>query len=222
MKIFLDTANIDEIKKTLPWGIISGLTTNQKIFLSEKGCNFKERVTEILGLIDGPVSIEVTDNTVEGIVKEAKEYSKWGDNVVIKVPMYGNGDGLKAVSMLKKENITTNMTALMSINQVMLAASAGAAYASLFFNRIKDNGEDPQIVIHESRKLLDSGDFDTNIIVGSIRSPTDLSQAAMAGAHILTIPYKILIQMPQHPKTEETIKEFDSAWLEFKKTECIK
>ncbi len=221
MKIFLDTANIDEIRNILPWGIISGLTTNQKIFLSEKGCNFKSRVMEILELIEGPVSIEASANDVESIIKEAREYSSWGSNVVIKVPMFGNGDGLRAVSELEKEGIKTNMTALMCVNQVMLAASAGATYASIFFNRVKDYKEDPQVVIRESRELLEKWNFKTRIIVGSIRSPADLSQAAVAGAHILTIPYKILLQMPQHPKTEETIKEFDLAWQEFKKAETF-
>ncbi len=219
MEIFLDTASIDEIKNILPWGIIKGLTTNQKIFLAEKGCNFKERVKEILELIDGPVSIEVTSNEEEKIINEAREYAAWGDNVVIKVPMFGDGSGLKVVSILEKEGIKTNMTALMCINQVMLAASAGATYASIFYNRVKDFGEDPKAVVRESRDFLDRGKFKTKIIVGSIRKPDDLQQAAVAGAHILTIPYKIFVQMPQHPKTEETIKEFDSAWVEFKRAE---
>ncbi len=219
MEIFLDTASIDEIKNILPWGIIKGLTTNQKIFLAEKGCNFKERVKEILELIDGPVSIEVTSNEEEKIINEAREYAAWGNNVVIKVPMFGDGSGLRVVSVLEKEGIKTNMTALMCVNQVMLAASAGATYASIFYNRVKDSGEDPKVVVRESRELLDRGNFRTKIIVGSIRKPDDLKEAAVAGTHILTIPYKILMQMPQHPKTEETIKEFDSAWVEFKRAE---
>lgn len=219
MEIFLDTANIEEIKKILPWGIISGLTTNQKIFLQEKGCNFKERVIKIFDLIDGDVSIEATSNKVEDIINEAREYSNWGSNVVIKVPMFGNGDGLKAVSVLENEGIKTNMTALTSVNQVMLAALAGATYASIFFNRVKDYGDDPQAITRESREVLDRAGFETKIIVGSIRDLTDLSQAAIAGAHVLTIPYKILTQMPYHEKTDETIKEFDLAWMEFKEAE---
>jgi transaldolase len=219
LDIFLDTANLDEIEQILPWGIISGLTTNQKIFLAEKGCNFGDQIKQILSLINGPVSIEVTTNQVDGIIKEAREYATWGENVVIKVPMLGDGGGLRAVSLLEKEGIKTNATILMSSNQVLLAAKAGATYASLFFRRIKDYGDDPERVIRESRAIIDSGGFRTKVIVGSIRDPEDVNRAALSGAHIVTIPYKILIQMPRHPKTEETIKEFDLAWQEFKRAE---
>ena len=219
LEIFLDTANLGEIKKILPWGVISGLSTNQKIFLAEKGCNFKEHVKQILSLISGPVSIEVTTSGVEGIIREAREYASWGENVVIKVPMLGDGEGLKAISLLEGEGITTNATILMSSNQVLLAAKAGATYASLFFRRIKDYGDDAERVVRESRAIIDSGEFKTKIIVGSIRDPEDVNRAALSGAHIITIPYKILIQMPRHPKTEETIKEFDLAWQEFRKAE---
>jgi transaldolase len=219
LEIFLDTANLSEIKKILPWGVISGLTTNQKIFLAEKGSNFKQLVRRILSLVNGPVSIEVTTNEVEGIIKEAREYASWGENVVIKVPMLGNGKGLRAISFLEGEGIKTNATVLMSSNQVLLAAKAGATYTSLFFRRIKDYGDDPERVVRESRAIIDSGGFKAKIIVGSIRDPEDVNRAALSGAHIITIPYKILIQMPRHPKTEETIKEFDLAWKEFRKAE---
>jgi transaldolase len=218
MDIFIDTANTTEIKKILPWGIISGVTTNQKIFLAEKGCNFKDRVMEILSLVDGPVSVELTktSGSDEELINEAVEYSSWNrKNVTVKVPMFGDGRGLKIVTELKKRNVKTNMTALISANQVMLAAKAGATFASIFFNRVRDAGEDAEQVVRESRSLLDSMSSQTRIIAGSIRKPKDVNEAAVAGAHIVTIPYKILIQMPYHPKTEETIKEFDRAWLEF-------
>jgi transaldolase len=221
-EIFLDTASIKEIKEILPWGIISGVTTNQKIFLAEKGVNFKDRVLEILSLVDGPISVELT-KTAEGdeeLVKEAKEYSRWNPkNIVIKVPMFGDGRGLRIVSRLKKENIKTNMTCMITTNQVMLAAKAGATYASIFFNRVRDSGIDPLKVIQESKRIIEEGLFSSKIIVGSIRKPEDVTEAAVAGAHIITIPYKILMQMPSHQKTEDTIKEFDQAWLEFKKCE---
>lgn len=222
LEIFLDTASVKEIKEILPCGIISGVTTNQKIFLAEKGCNFKERVMEILSLVDGPLSVELTktDRSDDELIAEAVEYSRWSPkNITIKVPMSGDGRGLRIVNQLRQQNVKTNMTALISTNQVLLAAKAGATYASIFFNRVKDAGEDAERVVRESRALLDKMDTPTKIIVGSIRKPEDVTQAAIAGAHIITIPYKILVQMPFHPKTEETIKEFDRAWEEFKQAE---
>ena len=222
MEIFLDTASIREIKEILPWGLISGITTNQKIFLAEKGCNFKDRVQEILSLVNGPLSVELTrtDGTDEELIKEALEYSRWSPrNIVIKVPMFGNGRGLKIISQLRRRRVKTNATALISVNQVMLAAKAGATYASIFFNRVKDAGEDAERAVRESRALLDRMGSPTKIIVGSIRRPEDVAQAAVAGTHVITIPYKILTQMPYHKKTEETIAEFDRAWQEFKLAE---
>lgn len=222
MEIFLDTASVKEIKDILPWGIISGVTTNQKIFLKEKGVNFKDRVLEILSLVDGPLSVELTKTTGsdEDLVEEAREYSSWDPkNVVIKVPMFGDGRGLRIVNRLREENIKTNMTCMMTANQVLLSTKAGATYASIFFNRVKDSGGDAVKVVEESRHMIDAGGFATRIIVGSIRKPEDVNEATIAGAHIITVPYKILVQMPYHWKTEETIKEFDKAWQEFKQTE---
>jgi transaldolase len=225
VKIFLDTASVKEIREIQPWGIISGVTTNQKIFLAEKGVNFKDRVLEILSLVDGPISVELTKTACsdDELIEEAKEYSHWNPkNIVIKVPMFGNGRGLRIVSRLRKEKIKTNMTCMITTNQVMLAAKAGATYASIFFNRVRDCGIDPVRVIQESRRIIEEGHFTSKIIVGSIRKPEDVNEAAVAGAHIITIPYKILVQMPFHQKTEDTIKEFDQAWTEFKKAECAR
>ena len=222
MEIFLDTASVKEIKEILPWGVISGVTTNQKIFLAEKGVSFRDRVHEILSLVDGPLSVELTKTagSDDDLVEEAKEYSSWNPKkVVIKVPMFGNGRGLRIVNRLKKENIKSNITCMISTNQVLLAAKAGATYASIFFNRVRDSGGDPVRVIQESKRIIEEGNFSTRIIVGSMRKPEDVNEAAVAGAHIITIPYKILMQMPFHQKTEDTIREFDQAWLEFKKAE---
>jgi len=221
MEIFLDTASVEEIKAILPWGIISGVTTNQKIFSVEKGVNFRQRILEILALMDGPLSVELTKTSGidEELVKEAQEYASWNPNIVIKVPMWGDGRGLRIAHKLKELGIKTNMTCMMTANQVLLATKVGATYASVFFNRVKDSGGDPLKVIQESRRVIDLGGFSTRIIAGSIRKPEDVNEAAVAGAHIITIPYKILVQMPYHWKTEETIKEFDQAWLEFKKAE---
>jgi transaldolase len=225
VEIFLDTASVKEIKDILPWGIISGVTTNQKIFLAEKGVNFKDRVHEILSLVEGPISVELTKThgSDDELIQEAKEYSHWSPkNIVIKVPMFGDGHGLRIVCRLKKENIKTNMTCLITTNQVILASKAGATYASIFFNRVRDAGLDPVKVIQESRRIIEKGHLPTRIIVGSIRKPEDINEAAAAGAHIITIPYKILMQMAFHQKTEDTIKEFDEAWVEFKKAESQK
>ncbi|XES77630.1 MAG: transaldolase family protein [Candidatus Bathyarchaeia archaeon] len=222
MEIFLDTANIDEIKELLRWGVISGVTTNQKIFSNEKGINFETRVKEILSTIDAPVSIEVTKTgeSDEVLIAEAKEYSSWNPkNIAIKIPMFGNGRGLVLANKLHKEKIKTNITCLITANQVLLSAFTGATYASIFFCRVRDAGGDPVKVIQDSKLLLEESNLPTKIIAGSIRKPEDVVQAAAAGAHIVTITPKVLRQMPFHQKTEDTIKEFDQAWLEFKTTQ---
>jgi transaldolase len=223
MEIFIDTANINDIKEILPWGIISGVTTNQKIFSNEKGVNFQDRIHEILSLIDAPLSIEVTktNESEEAMIAEAQEYSSWNPkNIVIKIPMFGNGRGLILAKKLHNHHIKTNITCLITTNQVLLAALCGATYASVFFCRVRDAGGDPVKVITDSKRILQESNLPTKIIVGSIRSPDDVVQAAAAGADIITITPKVLTQMPFHQKTEDTIQEFDQAWLEFKKTEA--
>ena len=219
MEIFLDTANIDEINDILPWGIIKGVTTNQKIFLKEKGVNFEEQSKKILKLVyPHPVSLEGPNNLDE-LINTAHEYNTWGKNVVIKVPMLADGSGLKAVRILEDEGIKTNVTAMMSVNQAFLTITAGASYASLFFNRIRDSGDNPVEVIKQSRKIIDEGGYKTKLIVGSIRNPNDVIEIASAYPHIITIPYKILDQMPYHETTVKTLQEFDQAWNEFKAAE---
>jgi transaldolase len=221
MEIFLDTANIDEITEILEWGIIKGVTTNQKIFLKEKGCNFEKQSKMILKMVNPyPVSLEGPNNLDE-LLETSRKYNKWGKNVVIKVPMLADGSGLKAVKILKSEGIKTNVTAMMSVNQAFLAIEAGATYASLFFNRIRDSGSDPIEVVKQSRKIIDNGGFNTKLIVGSIREPSDVIEIASANPHIITIPYKILKQMPYHKTTVATLDEFDRAWEEFKKAEMV-
>ena len=219
MEIFLDTANTDEIDEILDWGLIKGVTTNQKIFLKEKGCNFEEQSKKILKMVEPhPVSLEGPNNLDE-LLDSAREYGKWGKNVVIKVPMLQDGSGLKAVKILESEGIKTNVTAMMSVNQAFLAIEAGASYASLFFNRIRDSGVDPIEVVKQSRAIIDNGNFKTKLIVGSIRNPSDVEEIISANPHVITIPYKILKQMPYHEKTVSTLEEFDKAWEEFKQAE---
>jgi len=219
MEIFLDTANTDEIAEILEWGIIKGVTTNQKIFLKEKGCNFEEQSKKILEMVDPhPVSLEGPNNLDE-LLETAREYSNWGKNVVIKVPMLADGSGLKAVKILESQGIKTNVTAMMSVNQAFLTVATGASYASLFFNRIKDSGSKPVEVVKQSRAIIENGGYKTKLIVGSIRDPNDVIDIASANPHIITIPYKILKQMPYHEKTVATLEEFDRAWEEFQKAE---
>ena len=219
MKIFLDTANTDEISEILEWGIIKGVTTNQKIFLKEKGCNFEEQSKKILKMVEPhPVSLE-GPNSLDELLETAREYNKWGKNVVIKVTMLADGSGLKAVKLLENEGIKTNVTAMMTVSQAFLAVEANASYASLFFNRIRDSGLDPIEVIKQSRAIIDNGGFKTKLIVGSIRNPTDVEEIISANPHVITIPYKILKQMPYHERTVSTLEEFDNAWEEFKQAE---
>lgn len=218
-EIFLDTANIDEIEEILEWGLIKGVTTNQKIFLKEKGCNFEEQSKKILKLVEPhPVSLEGPNNFDE-LIQAAKEYSQWGKNVVIKVPMLPDGSGLKAVKILEGQGIKTNVTAMMTVNQAFLAMTAGASYASLFFNRIRDSGDNPVEIVKQTRNVIDEGGYKTKLIVGSIRTSENVEEILLGNPHIITIPYKILKDMPFHRTTVSTLKEFDKAWEEFKQAE---
>jgi len=214
-QIFLDTASTDEISRFLSQGIGDGVTTNQKIILSEGGIDLKERILEICNLkADWPVSVETTTKTLDALVAEAEEYAGWHHNVVVKVAMDKDGVALKVTKKLHEMGIRTNLTAMVTINQLYLAAEAGATYVSLFFNRARDAGIDPVSTVEKAVRLLER-DTNSRLICGSIRRPQDVEEILCAGAHIVTIPPKILTQMPFHAKTEETIREFDEAWLEF-------
>ena len=215
VQFFLDTASLKEIEEFTRWGIAEGVTTNQKIFLSEGGVDFKGRILEICTLVNGPVSVETTKTDVSELISEAREYSSWHKNVVVKVAMYGDGRGLEVVHRLAREHIATNMTVMMTLNQLVLAAKAGATYVSLFYNRSKEAGENPVQIIKDYVGLSNDHGLSAKLIVGSIRTPDDVAQAVAAGAHIMTVPAKILKQMPFNSRTEETIKEFDKAWLDF-------
>lgn len=216
IEIFLDTANIEEINHIIRWGVVDGVTTNQKIFLNEKGINFETRVKNICELVkDKPVSVESNGKTIQEMLYDARKFSKIAKNIVVKVPMIQDGVGLETVKILSDEGIKTNVTVMMNFNQLMLATKAGATYVSLFFNRAKDAGEDALKVITDITNWIGKNNYKTKLIVGSIRSPDDVANTAVAGAHVITIPYKIMIAIPFHKKTEETIEEFDKAWQEF-------
>jgi transaldolase len=192
-----------------------GVTTNQKIFLSEGGVDFRKRVLDICRVVDGPVSVETTTSTESELLAEAREYSSWHKRVVVKVAMTADGKGLKVVHQLAKEGIRTNMTLMMTYNQLILAAKAGATFVSLFYNRSKEAGEDPVKIIKDYVATAKESNLKARLIVGSIRTPDDVATAFAAGAHIVTIPTKILRQMPFNQRTEETREEFDKAWQEF-------
>jgi len=215
VQIFLDTASLAEIEEFARWGIADGVTTNQKIFLSEGGVDFKKRVLDICGLVNGPISVETTRTTVPELIAEGKEYASWHGNIVVKVAMYGDGRGLQVVNQLAKAGIKTNMTVMMTYNQLMLAAKAGATYVSLFYNRSKEAGQDPVQIIRDYAAASKEQNIPARIIVGSIRTPEDVATAMAAGAHVMTIPSKVLRQMPCSKRSEETIAEFDKAWQEF-------
>jgi len=222
MELYIDTANIQEIKEALSWGCITGATTNPKIMSNEKGgYSFKDKILEIVELVKEPVSVEVTEEDFQGMVDEAKIYASWHENIVIKIPM--GIEGLKAVTQLEKfEGVKTNVTAIMATNQAILAALSGASYASIFYGRISDMGYDPVGVIKETSALYKELNIGTKLIVGSIRTILDVNKAFLAGADIVTVPFPILKKMTQNPKTEETIKEFNSIWKEMKEKGLIK
>ena len=214
-QIFLDTASLTEIKELASWGLADGVTTNQKIFLSEGGVDFKKRVQDICRVVNGPVSVETTSHSVGELLAEAREYASWHKNVVVKVAMFTDGRGLKVVHQLTKERIRTNMTLMMTYNQLILAAKAGATFVSLFYNRSKEAGEDPVKIIKDYVSTAKESGLKARLIVGSIRTPENVATAFAAGAHIVTIPSKILRLMPYNKRTEETQEEFDKAWQEF-------
>jgi transaldolase len=210
MRLFIDTASIREVRDAARWGVVAGATTNPKI-LSSEGSSFelRDRVLEIAELVQGPVSVEVVSETPEQMLVEARTYASWHPSVVVKIPM--GIENMAVASTLEREGIATNVTALMTVSQAVLASLAGATYASLFFGRISDLGVDPSGVIREAAQLLHPATR-TQIIVGSIRNLMDVNRSFLAGADIVTVPYGFLKQMAHHPKTVETIQEFNLAW----------
>lgn len=209
MELFIDTANIDEIREIAKWGVIRGVTTNPKIFSKEQ-VDLKPRVDEILQIVSGPLSVEVTTNDLDEMIVEAQKFASWSKYIVVKVPM--NPAGLEAVTILKQKGIKTNVTAIMTVNQALLAALAGATYASIFYSRIDDLGHDGLEVIRQAAQLFKQNQFSTKIIVGSIRVLSQINAAALAGADVITVPYKFFQSLASHPQTDKTIQEFLESW----------
>jgi transaldolase len=210
--IFLDSSDPKEIKDISAWGILSGITTNPLIIAKEGGdVDLETRIKEVVEVSRGDVSVELTTETEKGMLEEAAKYHAWKpDRICIKVPF--SEIGLRVLHNLASRGVRTNVTCLMSFNQAYLAALAGATYVSLFSGRIRDMGYDVEPVIKETRAILDREKLESKIIVGSIRHMMDVNEALQAGAHIVTVPPAILRKMLWNPRTEETIREFNTAW----------
>ncbi len=210
MHLLIDTASVDEIREAVRLGVVAGATTNPKL-LSNEGASFdlRERILEIADLVGGPVSVEVLSEEPEEMLDEARLYASWSPNVVIKIPM--SLTAMAVVSRLEHDGVRTNVTGLMALNQGVLASLAGASFVSFFFGRMSDLGLDPAPVIREAAELLHPHTR-TRIIVGSIRNLMDINRSLLAGADYVTVPYAFLKQMAHHPKTVETIQEFNAAW----------
>jgi len=210
MRIFLDTANIDQIKQAAKLGIISGVTTNPSLVSKEATIDYQAITKEVCSIIPGPVSVEVLVKGVKPMVEQARHISTWAENVVIKIP--ATIDGLEATSVLATENIKVNFTLCFSLNQALLGALAGATYISPFVGRLDDAGHDGMQVVKEIVDVLKHYELSTQVIAASIRHPQHCMAAAKAGAHIATIPYNVLMQMIQHPLTDIGVARFHSDW----------
>ncbi len=209
MKLFIDTANIEEIRDANSLGVISGVTTNPSLVAKENG-DFKTIIKEITEIVDGPISAEVLSLDYEGMISEARELIKISKNIVIKLPT--TLEGLKACSTLSKEGVKTNLTLVFSANQALLAARAGATYVSPFVGRLDDIGEDGLILLSEIKTIFDAHGMDTKIIAASIRNPLHIKEAAKMGIDIATIPYKVILSMIKHHLTDAGVKKFMDDW----------
>jgi len=209
MKFFIDTANIDEIKKGLELGMVDGVTTNPSL-VSKEQRPFSDILADICALVDGPISAEVVSLDADGMVEEARELAKIHENIVVKVPMIE--EGLKAVKRLTAENIKTNVTLVFSSTQALLAAKAGATYVSPFVGRLDDISQDGMDLISDIMAILRNYGFRTEVIVASVRSPMHVTQSALIGADIATIPYKVIAQMARHPLTDIGMEKFLADW----------
>lgn len=209
MKIFIDTANISDIKKAHEIGVLAGVTTNPSL-VAKEGVDFKERIKEICQITDGSVSAEVLSLKADEMVEEGRELANIAANVTVKVPM--TIDGLKAVHILAQEGIKTNVTLIFSANQALIAARAGATYVSPFLGRLDDIGHNGIELIAAIREVFDLHDIETEIIAASIRHTLHVQEAALAGADIGTMPYQVIEQMTKHPLTDSGIEKFLADW----------
>ena len=207
MKFFIDTANVEDIRKANDMGIICGVTTNPSL-IAKEGRDFKEVIKEITSIVDGPISGEVkaTTTDAEGMIKEGREIAAIHPNMVVKIPM--TVEGLKACKVLSQEGIKTNLTLIFTANQALLAARAGATYVSPFLGRLDDISTAGIDLIQDIVQIFDNYGLETEIIAASIRNPIHVTDCALAGAHIATVPYNVIVQMTKHPLTDAGIEKF--------------
>ncbi len=214
MQLFLDTANIDEIREAASWGAISGVTTNPSLIAKEKR-DFRTVVKEISQIVPGPISAEVLSVAAQDMIPEARDLAKIAPNIVVKIPM--TKEGLKAVKVLSKEGIKTNVTLVFSPLQGLLASLAGATYVSPFIGRLDDVGNEGMAIVEDLVYIIESYGLQTQVIAASVRHPIHVLDAAKASAHIATVPFKVLEAMVRHPLTDIGIKRFQDDWAKVQK-----
>lgn len=206
MQLFLDTASIDEVRAAARYGVISGVTTNPSLLAKEGGVSYRQRIQEIAAVIDGPISAECISRTADELVAEARELASWHPNVVVKIPI--DAEGLEAIHRCSREGIRVNVTLIFSANQALLAALAGAAYLSPFVGRLDDVGHDGMELVRQCVEIVETHGLKARVLAASLRHPLHVTQAALAGAHIATIPPSLLPQMLKHPLTDAGIERF--------------
>jgi transaldolase len=210
MKLFVDTGRIDEVRKAAEWGILDGVTTNPSL-IAQAGRGFKETVLEICSILpNGSISAEVVGTTVEDILREGREIASWSPNIVVKVPM--TPAGIAATRQLTREGIRVNMTLVFSPAQALLAAKAGASYISVFVGRVDDVSSEGMRTIEDAVQIVENYGFDSEVLVASIRHPMHVVEAARLGAHIATMPFKVMEQLFQHPLTDIGLQRFLDDW----------
>jgi len=210
VKIFLDTAEIDEIRIAARWGVLDGVTTNPSLYAKVAGASYESILAEVCRITSGPVSAEVIADDVEGMLREGRAFAKIAPNIVVKVAM--SETGLEAISRFAEEGIKTNCTLIFTANQGLLAAKAGASLVSPFVGRLDDINQDGMIVIRELAEIFAIHEMEAEILAASIRNPLHMTQAALAGSHIATVPFKVLQQMVHHPLTDKGIEQFRADW----------
>jgi transaldolase len=210
MKLFLDTAEIEEIRTVARWGVLDGVTTNPTLFSKIKGKTYDEVLQEICKITTGPVSAEVVAEDVDGMLTEGRHFAKLADNIYVKVPM--SEPGLEAISRFRAEGIRTNCTLIFSANQGLLAAKAGASLLSPFIGRLDDINEEGMTIIRELVEIIRFFEIDSEVLTASVRHPRHVTDAALAGSHIATLPFKIFQQMVRHPLTDKGIVQFRADW----------
>jgi transaldolase len=209
MKLFLDTADIEEIRTVHRWGVLDGVTTNPSLY-AKVGGSYESVLEEICAITSGPVSAEVVADDVEGMLREGRAFSKIAPNIVVKVAMSENG--LEAISRFAEEGIQTNCTLIFSSNQGLLAAKAGASLLSPFVGRLDDINQDGMDVVRELAAIIDMHGYESEVLAASVRGPRHVTEAALAGAHVATVPFKVFQQMVHHPLTDKGIVQFKADW----------